>query len=403
MPKVNVHFYLKEPGSKDETPIYLSVSYDGYRIRWYVSEHIRPQDWNFRKEQPKALPELTHLLRRIADDTRRIIIGFRSRGEPFRPDSLKDELNRIYKGKNKREPISLLTEFMQANPTNLTASTLKTYNSLLSNLKGFVKETGFRLEFASMDSAFDERFFGYLSSKYHPNTIRRIYSNLKTWLAYMAKIGEHDNMHFREFSRKKKPTTQIALTASEMAAIESVHLAELTDQFYRDVFVFMRETAMEYSAAAGLRWSNIHRERIFALGGKEVDYAEYYRHKTRGRVTAPISKKAMSILVKYKVDDQEVCFPGMQNGTFNLALPRICKAAGIDSIVWVRKYEGQKEKLVSVPKYELVKTHTARRTFVTLFQGSDRACMVYTGHSSVLQLENYRKETDDQKLALALG
>jgi hypothetical protein len=75
----------------------------------------------------------------------------------------------------------------------------------------------------------------------------------------------------------------------------------------------------------------------------------------------------------------------------------VAKAAGIDDPVMVETTVGGVVSLQVKPKYELVHTHTARRTGATLMYlaGMDvfNICSV-TGHSSIAMLKKYIKADD---------
>ena len=72
----------------------------------------------------------------------------------------------------------------------------------------------------------------------------------------------------------------------------------------------------------------------------------------------------------------------------------VAKAAGIDNPITIETTSGGVSVLETHPKYELIQTHTARRTSATLMYlaGMDafNICAV-TGHSSIAMLKKYIK------------
>ncbi len=86
--------------------------------------------------------------------------------------------------------------------------------------------------------------------------------------------------------------------------------------------------------------------------------------------------------------------PHLEDQVINRYLKEICKDAGIDDMVEIEVTNGGTPKKVWKPKYELVHTHTARRTGATLMylSGMDiYDIMKITGHTSPAMLRKYIK------------
>lgn len=169
----------------------------------------------------------------------------------------------------------------------------------------------------------------------------------------------------------------------------------------RDIFVFGCHTSLRHSDISSLKPENIKTTQV---DGREVTYIDLIAHKTRGEVQAPLRKKALAILNKYKDKKRITCFPTISNQKFNDYIKEVGKLAEINSLVEVVRFVGGKRQTDRIPKYQLIASHTARRTFVTHFfekGGSVAACMVYTGHKNYKELETYRKKTLQHKLKIA--
>ena len=86
--------------------------------------------------------------------------------------------------------------------------------------------------------------------------------------------------------------------------------------------------------------------------------------------------------------------PKMAHQTLNHYIKVVAKMAGIDEPVTIQTTKGGIPVLETRPKYELVHSHTARRTGATLMYlaGMDafNICSM-TGHSSVAMLRRYIK------------
>jgi hypothetical protein len=87
-------------------------------------------------------------------------------------------------------------------------------------------------------------------------------------------------------------------------------------------------------------------------------------------------------------------------------LKECCKEAGIDAAVTITKFSGGSRKTSSHPKYELMASHAARKTFATLslLMGvPERVVRNITGHKKEENFKRYvnftkeyeKKQMDD--------
>ena len=111
----------------------------------------------------------------------------------------------------------------------------------------------------------------------------------------------------------------------------------------------------------------------------------------------PIAKE---ILAKY-----ENKFPIFTNQTALNYLTRIGKKAGITRLHTVVEHRGDEVTTKQVPVYKLIKTHTARRSFICnmLLRGYDaHLIMKITGHNDVESFQKYVKLTSGDAAKLML-
>lgn len=406
-----VKFYLKDKNAKEETLINLFFSYSGNRLKWFTGQSIHPKKWSLADKRPKRLPELEALLDEQSKQVKEIHAEFLKNGIVPTPGQLRDKLNAIYRNVPVEEKslLSYLESFVEENPKNFAQNTLKQYKTLYRHLREFAQATRYNLNFDTVNGNFDESFFNYLTNKENPlspSSVNKVYGIFKAFLTYATRKGYNSNMLYQTFQHKRKKTLQIALTKNELQRLESLELSG-TLELYKDLFVFSCETAMEFSAVAKLKPIDI-KEKVFEglNAGAKIKYAEYYRSKTSGKVTPPLSEKALSLIEKYSDPERDTCFPKLNNQVYNRSLKEIGKQAGITESIEVISYTGANKEVIVRPKYELITSHTGRRTFVTLFiesGGTNEACRVYTGHSSNKQLDDYRKDTLLHKMTLAFN
>lgn len=165
----------------------------------------------------------------------------------------------------------------------------------------------------------------------------------------------------------------------------------------RDIFCFCAFTSLRYSDAMALRWSDVSSAVIRVTTQKTAD-----------SLVIELNRWSEEILGRYvdePVEDDFV-FPRVANQVMNRDLKEICRLAGIDSPVRVTWYKGSERVDEVHPKYELVGTHCARRTFIcnALMMGiAPSVVMQWTGHSDYQAMRPYIDIADSARArAMAL-
>ena len=159
----------------------------------------------------------------------------------------------------------------------------------------------------------------------------------------------------------------------------------------RDVFIFCCYTGLRYSDAAKLQRSDI------------VDgHINVITRKTSDRLTIELNKHSQAVLDKYKDADwlKGRALPAISIQESNAYLKWIGRLAGIEEPIRIVFYNGAERHEEVHPKYELLTTHCARRTFVvTALQLGIPAEVIikWTGHSDFAAMKPYIKIVDELK------
>ena len=122
---------------------------------------------------------------------------------------------------------------------------------------------------------------------------------------------------------------------------------------------------------------------------REIMFINSRQQKTGAKVSIPVSSELRTILEKYDFQ-----LPHLEDQVINRYLKDICKCAGLTEDVEIVETTGGNPVRVRKPKYELVHTHTARRTGATLMylSGMDVYDIIkITGHTSPVMLRKYIK------------
>lgn len=183
--------------------------------------------------------------------------------------------------------------------------------------------------------------------------------------------------------RREDQMGHIPLLDNEVAAIESCSGLTPVEEEYRDVFLLHLESGQRVSDLAKLLTGNYKVKQ-----GKKYKYIVVSTTKENINAIIPITPKVTMLMDKIKnhtlVDPKEFeeKTKGKGNNTYNEAIRRIAKKAGLDREI-VKIDSTQKE--VRKPLYKTVSSHDARCTFITnmIKKGvsPERLCRM-TGHAN---------------------
>lgn len=226
------------------------------------------------------------------------------------------------------------------------------------------------------------------------STIRKKLEYLTWFLRWARDNGYAVNPAFKTFKPTLKQTQNkvIYLTKEELAKIRDLDLSAIPRlEPVRDIFLFCCLTSLRHSDADNLRKTDV-----------KGDHIEVTTIKTGDSVSIKLNKNTQAILEKYK----DVPFPGNRalpsftNQAMNRSIKELCQLAEIDEPIRITTYKGNVRKDEVHPKWELVGTHTGRRTFIVhaLSMGiSPSVVMKWTGHSDYKAMKPYIDIVDSAK------
>ena len=191
------------------------------------------------------------------------------------------------------------------------------------------------------------------------------------------------NMIYRiekSLSNIKKPSfkpVNIGLTEIELKTLYDLDLTSIRRlDTTRDVFLIGCYTALRYSD-----YSRIKPEHI------DGNWIKINTQKSDKTVLIPIRPELKTILEKYNF--QLPTISSQKLGDYSKELGKI---AGINKPIEYKHTKGGNTVTEFKPKYQLIKTHTGRRTGASLMYYSGipaKDIMTITGHSKLKDFENY--------------
>lgn len=192
----------------------------------------------------------------------------------------------------------------------------------------------------------------------------------------------------REIKRILKPdneTVSIALDENELETLFNMDLSDIPHHDRaRDIFLTGCYTALRHSD-----YSRIGPEHI------KGDWIEIIMDKTKRKVRIPIRPELRTILNKWGNR-----IPKMTSQELGRYIKEIGKRAGLDEHIEIKESKGGQIMDSLKYKYEMITTHTARRSAATIMYYSGMAAkdiMAITGHTKIETFEKYIIKDDKAK------
>ena len=296
------------------------------------------------------------------------------------------------KASHKRDSFaSVLKEFMVSQETthSWSAGTMAKFITLGNHIKSMRGD----VKMADLNQSFYEEYIAYFLKRGLRNTYIMKFWKILTWfLRWADKNGLLEDKSYRDFAPRLKMVRDKAvvyLTWDELMKVyhhkfpkSKAYLARV-----RDVFCFQCFTSLRHSDVAKLKRTDIVDGVIHVV-----------TEKTGDTINIELNKYSAAILAKYRDDERPL--PVVSNQRMNEWLKEVCFIAGIDTPTTVVYYRGAERVEETKPKYELVATHTGRRTFIcnALTMGIPPSLvMEWTGHSDYKAMKPYIKIADSEK------
>ena len=240
----------------------------------------------------------------------------------------------------------------------INITTYRAYKQTIKQLRNFEKQNGLTLTFDDINLSFYRKFVTQLEKEnFSLNTIGKHIKSLKTFLNDAFINGVSTNIIFknRNFKVHKETTTDIFLTKEEINMLAQKDFSSRPRiELARDIFLIGCYTGQRVSDYNGLTENNIE-----IIGGKR--FIRIKQQKTNAPVHIPITSDIQTIMDRYGNKFP----PKLSEPILRRNIKTACSTAGFKEFISVSYTKGGVLIKKQVPKYKLVKTHTARRSFCT--------------------------------------
>ncbi len=414
---MRINKYIRKPpvkgtppaSSKEITSIYFTLCWDNNRLIIPAKESIHYSDWNNTKFEPKAGAKNALLYSRLLNKEQKFRNLFDELEKEFGDNITREMVKRALGKRNKPkvEPEKknkiLIKDFFQQMIDDTKAGNRR------SNKKLVIKRNSIKPYESTLKSY--QKFEDYMRKKYFVTEISQQLVDdyedymcniqvlaLNTKSTYLKKfmlmvgyaqekklIGKDVDINVRGMIGSEN-SDSIYLTDSEIEDLmNNNEFSNPTYELVRDLFVSACKTGLRYSDFSKLTLEQIRNGNIYVL-----------QTKTNAKVTIPIHPIAQRIFTKYSNG-----FPSCpQNQPFNDYLKEIGKNIPSLKEEFVKKItKGGKVKIEKFEKWQLLQSHTARRTYCTLehMKGTPIfTIMAISGHKDVKTFKNYVKSSGEE-------
>lgn len=406
---MTIVFTLKNPQSQTQSSIYARIFYEGFDFKFYISEKINPKFWDNKTKRAKLVakfrehPEFNERLNRISSDIQTIYRNYLNdhNNKVPNPEKLKlimdKELKKIEPKIEKEKSFFPFFETLinqsinggRVQPTSgkpYSKATIQVYKNTLRRLKEFQTIRKRIIDFNTIDVDFYTDFTEYLSKRLNlaTNTIGKDIKTLKAILNEATERGINSNLQFksRKFSTTSEQTDSIYLSETELKEIEDLNLSNNPRlNNVRDLFLV--------GCYTGLRFSDFSILKPDQMKNGFIEIKE--QTKTGNPVVIPIHQVVKKVIQKHNGDLPRA----ITNQKFNEYLKEIgIMVQSLHTPFETTITKGGLKILKRLNKYELLTTHTARRSFATneYLNGTPTiTIMAITGHRTEKAFLRYIK------------
>ena len=404
-----VTYLLRDPKAKAPTPINCIVRFENQRVNVGTGFKVLPGHWNLKTNRVKNVvdaldkDQINGYLERTERAISQIITDLKANLIPLTKEVVRERIDSYLKPEIKPEEpgqpalFSFIDSFIQSAPQRVNIDTgkhidertIKKYRTTVRVLREFAATYHRSVDFDTIDLAFYDAFTAYLTKKegLAVNTVGKYVQSLKVFLNEATAKGVNTKLDYKSnrFKVLKEDADSIFLSESELQQLYQMDFSSLPRlERVRDLFLVGCYTGLRFSDFTAIRSEYIKDGMI-----------RMEQFKTMGKVVIPCHPIVTAMLDKYKGNLPR----NISNQKMNDYLKEACQLAGLTGREGKGITKGGSRVVRSYEKWQLVSTHTARRSFATnmyLMGVPSITIMRITGHRSEKAFMRYIKLDEEQ-------
>lgn len=393
-------FILKEPSSKTNTLVYLIYNYQYSRFKYSTTESINPKFWNpvsQRAKETKQFPEypefntrLDKIENAIKNVFRRLLNDGIQPNNTLLKKEIENELSDHRLKPKKKSFLSFVESYINESALNKREGTIKVYNTTFKYLKEYSSKYK-TIDFENITLEFYNHYTAFLAQEHllSANTVGKHIKTIKSFMNEATERGINENLEFRKkkFKTIREEADTVYLSVKELQQFEKLKLSATPRlDKVRDLFLIGCYTGLRFSDFTQIQPENINNDNTMLF---------IRTQKTSERVAIPLHKTVRTILKKYNNKLPKA----FTNQITNTYLKEVASLANIKELIETTITRGGKIEKSVLPKFKLISTHTARRSFATNLYIADIpaiSIMKITGHKTERSFMQYIRITQEQ-------
>lgn len=389
----NVSFNLK---NKSDKLAHILLRYRFTKtdvLKYYTGEKVPPKFWSNTSYVSRSYPgaskinEYLNHLKRVAEDIRRqmLIDGVQLTRSEFKK-KIDSNLGII---DNRLSWSDYATSVYNAK--------LKEVDGDHNRIRGLKSNIGVLLKYLgnkTLDQISKEDITkmqnDMLDDDYAPKYINKVIGRLNSLLNKAVEDGHSVNQSYKRVNRlgNVKSKDQIFCTYDEIKKIYNHEYESESLRNAANIFIIGALTSLRVSEY--MQVASDPKGHIYNIKGTKM-IKILSTDKTRKKVAIPLHYIIEDMLSKYEIRP-------ISSQKLNDFLKRIGQAVGMDESFTRVEYKGRKEITKTYKRYELLSSHTARRSFITILymMGVDmKVIRMFSTHSTEKQLLEYMKMNEE--------
>lgn len=369
------HFNLRHHNINKPSPIYIVIRWSGKQYKIPLGVKVLPQHFEHNKAIVGAyMSEMDNINNKIVNERileyQKCFLSLQQLILNNPDGDIISFINQLFTMVKRRETkkelaIAIITRTFIDQP--MKDSTRKQYDTILNEFIDYIKSKG-NVYIEDITPQFMGEYLNYLRNSkvthkitgekvyLEDNTVKNRFEVITTILGYVEKVGLIDNVEkIKKLTPRKNDNTfenQIYLDEDEIETLRNVNLKPNLDKV-RKIFLFQMEL--------GQRISDIQ-----ALVGKDIKplindgTIEITQKKTGTKVYPPLNEYCILLL-----EEWEYKIPDFNVNKVNPLLKEIGELCGFNTPCHCQERRKGELYTYDVPKYKLISTHSARRSFIT--------------------------------------
>lgn len=293
----------------------------------------------------------------------------------------------------------------EASLSGWSLATTQKHKTIIKNLKSVNP----RLKYNDITPNFFATFAKHLADKGNrTDTVKKKLTFFEWFLkwAESRKLAPHVEKYTDTLKLKSIKRPVIFLSWEELMQVYNLDLTKHPHlERARDVFCFQCFTGLRYSDLAALKKHYIYDDAIHIVTQKTTDpliielndYSRAILEKYKDYIPDPAT---LHHIPRERAQLSDYALPVISSQRYNSYIKDFTKAAKIDTPIQLQYFVGNTRKEKTQPKYELITSHAARRTFIctALTLGIPiTTIMKWSGHKSYESMKPYIDVTNQEK------